>query len=328
MPYRTLPGFFLCMLTSMWAMPSSSASDPLLGTDADARLLEEKSGYAKLVAELEAIQPLPLEELTKALLLLGQAEQLLSRQANAAKTYEKALYYSRINVGLNHSDQLPILNALMTIYDSVGNWQMVDDYMHLQLHIARLNFPVGSEQREQSLARFTQWKLTAAKEELVFGYSNSAEELSVMHKREIRSLLEQDDFAGKDIQLASLYLQQARLLHTLATIALEAPLRNYETGTAKYKTERQCQAVMSPVGRGEWVCSDVPAPNINYYIEPALRKNQSIAGYLSEMKKSILKAYDYLQNESLSPEQINPGLAEVQNLTQDYNRFVSTNGLK
>jgi DNA repair ATPase RecN len=84
--------------------------------------------------------------------------------------------------------------------------------------------------------------------------------------------------------------------------------------------------VLLPNGSVRQECETVEIPNIDYYLNPSARKNQEISSNLQEIRRSIGDAYEQLQKEG-DLAQRNALLAEMQNLTNAYNTFVTENAL-
>lgn len=290
-------------------------------------LLKTRAAYQNSAKALEEQRVAFSEELTQALLGLGQTQNALEEYEEAALTFSNLLQIVRIHRGLNSPYQLPIIQQLLVSLQAMENWREVDANLHLYFHIAKQNYAVGDKRRLYALEQLSNWKLNNALKELTFGFSISAEEASSLYKKEITQLAAIDDYPEKNNHLALLYLRQAEINLTLAAMSLDAPLGKFETGTRPITTEKQCTAVLGPDGRAAWVCNDIPVPNLNYYLDPALRKNQSIGSYLSDMKESIVNAHIYLQKETNAVEERNLLLGLMQTLTEDYNRFVTDNSL-
>jgi len=71
-------------------------------------------------------------------------------------------------------------------------------------------------------------------------------------------------------------------------------------------------------------------PNLDFYIDPSNRKYQDVSRNLVDTRKAITQAYEELNHQGEHEGEMEEKaalLAEMQLLTDNYNSFVSRNGL-
>jgi len=308
--------------------PKEETLDPSLYQQA----MEDRTQHEALIAQLEmnASRDAYSADLAEAYLGLAGTLETLRLYEEASVTYEKALQTVRVSNGLYSLEQIPVLEALLSNAETTANWKSVDSNLHLISHIARKSFLPGDPRRTAALTRLSAWKTRASTESLLSGFRNSAQEAVNLMTSEIRLLegLENRDETG--LQLASLYLGEARAKLGLAREILERPLSDYSTGASDTITTQRCYAVRLPDGTYRQVCETVEMPNLDFYIDPSNRKYQDVSRNLVDTRKAITQAYEELNHQGEHEGEMEEKaalLAEMQLLTDNYNSFVSRNGL-
>lgn len=289
----------------------------------------DRDRYEQVVADLElqASADTWNADLNEAYLNLAGTLDVLGIHDEAAIVYDKALQNTRIGNGLNNLQQLPILEALLENSLEQQDWEKADSYAHLAFHIARRNYAIGDTRRTDALNRLSQWKLRVAKEELTGSYRQYARDTIAIYRTEM-NLVEETagDFENEGVYLASLHLGEARAKLALAEQVLEQPLGDFRTTGQQTITTQRCRPMRLPDGRMTQICETVEVPNIDYYLDPSVRKNQEISQNLLDIRRAILDAFDELQKDG-DIGQRNALLAEMQEITKAYNAFVTDNSL-
>lgn len=293
-----------------------------------AQAREDKLRYEQVISALEnaTSQNVYNPELTEAYLNLAGVLEVLEENEAAAAVYDKALQTVRISSGLNSLQQLPVLEQLLENNLARGDWENVDNFAHLIFHIARRNYPVGDIRRVEALDRLATWKLRAIRESLFDGGSRSAFETVAMFRSEITLLEESGNFDGKGIQLATLHLGEARGQLEVARQINERPLSDYRTTSQQTISQQQCRTIRLPNGQVTTVCETVEVPNMEFYLDPAARKNQEIRIYLGNIRDAISAAFTALQEDGDVARRTELA-EEMQSLTQAYNTFITENRL-
>lgn len=292
------------------------------------RAQQDRVRYARIITELEnsTSQNIYNPELTEAYLNLAGTLETLSLFEEASVLYNQALQTTRIGSGLDSLEQIPILERLLANSQTQQEWDNVDTDVHLIFHIARRNFPVGDPRRLSALEKLGKWKLKAATEALVDGYARDARDALGLYDTELELVEAMDDYEGKSLHMAALHLGEARAMLVLAAQTYARPLTDYQTSGRETITTQTCRNVRMADGRIIQVCETIEVPNIDYYLDPSLRKNQEIGQYLEDIRENITLAYDALQDDGDVETRI-ALLAEMQELTESYNTFVTKNSL-
>ena len=290
--------------------------------------MADRTRYEKTVADLEARAPLDTydAELSEAYMDLASVLSTLGLFDEAEEAYDKALQRIRISNGLDSTQQLPVMEALLANNIRKGDWKAVDANSQLIFHIKRRNYPVGDERRLRALEQLGEWKLKAAREQLFDGYASMAREAALLYSSEIAFLDSAREYEGKQFDLATLHLGEARTKLVIAQILLDRPLSEFGISGQKTFSSQVCRIIRLPDGRFMQVCETVEVPNTSYYLEPAMRKNQEINTQLTDVREAITGAYQFLQTGE-DMEQRARLLTEVRELTAAYNAFVTDNAL-
>ncbi|MDG2175077.1 MAG: tetratricopeptide repeat protein [Gammaproteobacteria bacterium] len=288
--------------------------------------LLDRDSYEQIINELEnnSGQNAYSNELSEAYLNLAATSFSLGDFDKAAETYDQALQIIRISTGLNSLQQLPILQVLLETSVARSDWQAVDTNAHLIFHINRRNFPAGDRRRVEALIQLGTWKIKAASEDMLGGFRDKTEEAADLYSNEIRQLESLDDYEGKDLNLATLYLGEARSNIALAMNILEKPLSDYSTGQQRTTMTQKCRLVRLANGTVTQICETVEVPNMQYYLDPSIRKNQEISMTLATIRRAITNTFDMLKEESPG-EQSDQLFIEMQEVTEAYNTFVTKN---
>jgi tetratricopeptide (TPR) repeat protein len=277
--------------------------------------------------ELEAGADVYGAELLETYRDLGFTYYTLKQYEEAVAAFDKALQLVRIGNGLNSVQQLPVLQEILISNEDMNNWEAVDVNSHLIFHINRKNFPVGDERRIQALNELGKWTLKAVSGELIENIQSNSGDLIELYKNEIRQVEELDDYDGKNFQLASLYLGEARAKMSITKVIIEKPLTDYMTGQPQSTTSTRCYLVRLPNGKATQVCETIEVPNLDYYIDPSQMQYQQINRNLNDIRRAISDAFEIVQTEEGYPEKQNALLMEIQQITESYNTFVTENAL-
>jgi len=304
--------------------------EPLPEIDFEAIRLQaqvDRTRYEQVISDLEldsvgSYNPI----LTEAYLNLAGTLGVLGMLEEAGTVYDKALQSIRINNGLNSMEQIPILEELQENSIAMQDWEKVDRFSNLAFHITRRNFPIGDEHRVRALDELGQWKLRAVRDELTDRYQQFVRDTITMYSSERELLEAMPDYDNKGIHLAVLHLGEAKAKLAIAQQILDRPLGDFGTSGQQSYTTQVCRMVLLPNGSVRQECETVEIPNIDYYLNPSARKNQEISSNLQDIRRSIGDAYEQLQKEG-DLAQRNALLAEMQNLTNAYNTFVTENAL-
>ncbi len=305
-------------------------SEPLPDIDYEAIRLQaqaDRTRYEQVITGLEldsvdSYNPI----LTEAYLNLAWTLEVLGIYEEAGAVYDKALQSIRINNGLNSIEQIPILEELQENSIAMQDWEKVDRFSNLAFHVTRRNYPIGDERRVRALDDLGQWKLRAVRDELTDRYQLFVRDTITMYSSERELLEAMPEYDNKGIHLAILHLGEAKARLAIAQQILDRPLRDFGTSGQQSYTTQVCRTVVLPNGKVIQECQTVEMPNIDYYLNPSVRKNQEISSNLLDIRRSIGDAYEQLQKEG-DLAQRSALLVEMQDLTNAYNTFITENSL-
>jgi tetratricopeptide (TPR) repeat protein len=291
--------------------------------------MANREQYTQLInqLELEAGADAYRPALSQAYMDLGLTLQTLEQHDEAAEAFDKALQSVRISDGLNSPLQLPMLQELYNSNLANADWEGADVYAHLMYYVARKNFAAGDERRLAALQQMGNWKLKAESENLLSEYSNALGSAIETYEQEIE-LLQSMPLEGNNLTLATLYLGEARLKMILAQQIYDRPLTEYQTpGRERSTTTTRCFFVRLANGSVTQMCETIEVPQLDFYTVPNDMKLREISGNLKDIREALVKAFTLLQIEMEQVEKRDELLAEMNQITESYNTFVTEHSM-
>ena len=285
------------------------------------RLLEQK---ARIEARIDVLQESaePGMELQEAWMELGDIAQALHLHTDAIQAWNNAWQEQRSTAGLEDPGQIPILKQLLASQRAAEDWKQADVTAHLIQHIAVRTWPPGAAERLDAVLQLGRWKLLAARDALLPNAFATAFQAAELYRAEINTLQATEGAAADRIQLATLLLEKASAEYLVAQQINAQPLQNYYLGNQRSSsTMLQCQAIRLPDGSTQRICMPVEVPNLDFYVDPANRKNQEIQSHLGAMREDIAAAFQYLSMETEHSAERAVLLEDMQGLTALYNDF-------
>jgi len=291
--------------------------------------MANREQYTQLInqLELEAGADAYRPALSQAYMDLGLTLQTLEQHDEAAEAFDKALQSVRISDGLNSPLQLPMLQELYNSNLANADWEGADVYAHLMYYVARKSFAAGDERRLAALQQMGNWKLKAESENLLSEYSNALGSAIETYEQEIE-LLQSMPLEGNNLTLATLYLGEARLKMILAQQIYDRPLTEYQTpGRERSTTTTRCFFVRLANGSVTQMCETIEVPQLDFYTVPNDMKLREISGNLKDIREALVKAFTLLQIEMEQVEKRDELLAEMNQITESYNTFVTEHSM-
>ncbi|MDG1851968.1 MAG: tetratricopeptide repeat protein, partial [Gammaproteobacteria bacterium] len=291
--------------------------------------MANREQYTQLInqLELEAGADAYRPALSQAYMDLGLTLQTLEQHDEAAEAFDKALQSVRISDGLNSPLQLPMLQELYNSNLANADWEGADVYAHLMYYVARKSFAAGDERRLAALQQMGNWKLKAESENLLSEYSNALGSAIETYEQEIE-LLQSMPLEGNNLSLATLYLGEARLKMILAQQIYDRPLTEYQTpGRERSTTTTRCFFVRLANGSVTQMCETIEVPQLDFYTVPNDMKLREISGNLKDIREALVKAFTLLQIEMEQVEKRDELLAEMNQITESYNTFVTEHSM-
>lgn len=313
------------------AEASSPAADParaqsLIDTEERQKALADRDAYQARVTELEVRQGAYGEELAEAYVGLGATLRALDQDEAAAEALGKALQALRIGYGLNDVRQLPILHALRNTNERLARWEEVNSATHLIFTIAKHSPATDEQLRIAALLDLGQWLRKADAENLLPNFEANTKQVSELYGFEIARLEALPSYAGRNVHLASLYLDLATTELGEAKRKYEMPISEFQTpaaGEQRTVVTQQCFTATDRNGRPMQACNQpLEVPNLNYYLAPNAQKNSEIREHLVLDFNQVLAAFRTLQDEPAPGAQQETLLTEVRRLTDEYNEFI------
>src|SRR6056300_175382 len=291
--------------------------------------MANREQYTQLInqLELEAGADAYRPALSQAYMDLGLTLQTLEQHDEAAEAFDKALQSVRISDGLNSPLQLPMLQELYNSNLANADWEGADVYAHLMYYVARKSFAAGDERRLAALQQMGTRKLKAESENLLSEYSNALGSAIETYEQEIE-LLQSMPLEGNNLTMATLYLGEARLKMILAQQIYDRPLTEYQTpGRERSTTTTRCFFVRLANGSVTQMCETIEVPQLDFYTVPNDMKLREISGNLKDIREALVKAFTLLQIEMEQVEKRDELLAEMNQITESYNTFVTEHSM-
>ncbi len=308
--------------------PESSAADQQSAEEqaqamALARELEQRYGGIESLRETVGIYHPSLAEAYVDLAIFLREN---GRYEEAADVNDQALQITRINSGLYSEDQLPIIQALLANHGALRDWDEVDKYQELNLHMHRRLFALDDDRYLDSLDQFGRWKLRLLRENLLDqsyrGLSSTAEDLSITYGTTLATL----DASGQGTprQLFNLVAGKSEADIILAREIARTPYTAFQGTVSPYITQQRCQRVRNSQGQLETQCVRVRVENPQYRASQRTAKSYALSRYTRVINNSIERLMDLReQNPDLSAaelEEIDSQIASLQLESQQLRR--------
>ena len=87
--------------------------------------------------------------------------QSAGEHQQALALFKQALHVARINQGLYHESQIPIVDDIISAEIALQNWEEVDNYYAYQEHLYRRLYDTDDTRLETGLKKISAWHITA-----------------------------------------------------------------------------------------------------------------------------------------------------------------------
>lgn len=185
---------------------------------------------------------------------------------SADDLYDDALQVVRITSGLFSEEQIPIINELIATNIKMKDWQEVDDFQELKLHISGRIYRHSDTNYLTMANAYGAWKLELMRGNLLEqnyrGLSNTATDLSRFYDRIIA-----DADSGAEtppLQMIGLVYNKTQADLALARAVANTPSSAFEGTVNRYETQTRCQNVRSATGELVRQCVNVQVENPRY----------------------------------------------------------------
>jgi len=92
---------------------------------------------------------------------LGRWNQEEGEHQQALALFKQALHVTRINHGLYHDSQIPIVDQIISAEIALKNWEEVDKFYGYQEHLYRRLYGMDDTRLEEGLRKISAWHITA-----------------------------------------------------------------------------------------------------------------------------------------------------------------------
>lgn len=92
---------------------------------------------------------------------LGRLSQSTGEYQQALSLFKQALHVSRINHGLYHESQIPIIDDIIAAEIALRNWESVDNYYAYQQHLYQRLYDLDDPRLEAGLKKVSAWHVNA-----------------------------------------------------------------------------------------------------------------------------------------------------------------------
>ena len=136
---------------------SAQTFSPDLTNDLAPKLDAASSKVSTLPSEFGAYDQRQIESLGD----LGRLSQSAGEHQQALALFKQALHVARINQGLYHESQIPIVDDIISAEIALQNWKEVDNYYAYQEHLYRRLYDTDDTRLETGLKKISAWHITA-----------------------------------------------------------------------------------------------------------------------------------------------------------------------
>ncbi len=92
---------------------------------------------------------------------LGRLTQSEGEFQQALMLFKQALHIARINNGLYHESQIPIVDEIIAVEIALRNWESVDNFYTYQEHLYKRLYPMDDPRLEAGLRKVSAWHVNA-----------------------------------------------------------------------------------------------------------------------------------------------------------------------
>lgn len=141
---------------------NSTAAGALQGWR-EQRALAERTGesYLSSIEELESSFGAYSDGLSEKLQGLALAYYDQGRNEEAIPVFSRALHLSRINNGLYHTEQVPILRKMIDNYIQLGDYDTADDRQYYLYRVMARNYGADDPRYLEALNQYAEWQREA-----------------------------------------------------------------------------------------------------------------------------------------------------------------------
>ena len=92
---------------------------------------------------------------------LGRLSQSSGEHQQALVLFKQALHVARINQGLYHESQIPIVDDIISVEIALQNWEEVNNFYAYEEHLYRRLYDTDDSRLEAGLRKVSAWHITA-----------------------------------------------------------------------------------------------------------------------------------------------------------------------
>ena len=241
------------------------------------------------IAELQSEQGIYHPGLIEAFSDMARLQIEIEDYDGATTSLTDALQIARINTGLYSKQQLPLIGGLIEQNLRLGDWQQVDNLVHLDHHIASRVFDLKGEDYLAAADDYGRWKLRVTRENLLGlnsqGLMSNTRELSEFYSRLLFNL-ESADGVETDA-LLNLLEGKSQADISLARSVASTPYTYFQGTANRYINETRCENRRSANGQVVRRCFNVQVENPRYRQSQRDAKRFLLNRHISEIDRVI-----------------------------------------
>jgi tetratricopeptide (TPR) repeat protein len=153
----TLAGY---VASGAFAHEEVTGVDPKLAAPAEEPMVQQRdiAAYRDEIYRLEIAEGPYSNNLSQQLLGLGDIYSAQGDHLEAIRHFKRAIHVSRINLGLNSLEQIPIAERLAASYVSIGDVEEADNRKRYLYRIALESYPTNDPRRAIAMVEFADWQ--------------------------------------------------------------------------------------------------------------------------------------------------------------------------
>lgn len=140
--------------------PAIAAEDAVQQFEERARSIQE---FEAAVGTLEAAGGAWNLDLAETLASMGDLYTQQSAYEQAVDAYTRSVHVSRVNLGLDNQQQLPVVEDLIASYLALGDWEKADQFNNYLYYTQKKTFGLNDPRMIPALDRMARWNLSVFK---------------------------------------------------------------------------------------------------------------------------------------------------------------------
>lgn len=155
------PTFAAIFAALISVLPASTAIAQSLSVDLTNDLVPLLDPFSPTILTLDSDFSAYDRRQVEALGDLARKSQSAGEHQQARVLFRQALHVARVNDGLYHESQIPIIDNIISVEIAMGDWEAVDDFYTYQEHLYKRLYGLDDPRLEAGLKKVSAWHINA-----------------------------------------------------------------------------------------------------------------------------------------------------------------------